>query len=53
MMKLNKQIANDTDEQPQQENHPVFQGIDSDLTLVEKHGTGLSETGEGDDHGEE
>ena len=52
-MNFGQQTGEDSRENPQQEYCPMFQGLDGEVTLIEKHGTGPSETGEGDDHGEE
>jgi hypothetical protein len=49
-MNFDRQAGEDTRECPQNKYCPMFLGLDGEVTLIEKHGTGLSENEEADDH---
>lgn len=50
-MNYEQQAGMETHESSPQKHHPTIRGLEGDLTLIEKHGTGISRTEWGYDHG--
>jgi len=50
-MNYEQQVGKKTDESSPQKHHPMFRGLESDVTLIEKHGTGISWNNWGCNHG--